>query len=502
MPLARPIFAASALMLSTAIPASAQMIIPSDAKPTCTVSTSEFDGWFAGGSPSAGGLVDAADSMTFPTDNTVCDFYKWGAQMFLWLTSPSGDGLILDSPAIFNVLPAENNMRMLQSNADNAPSVLSLRQEKNDATAAETIDTVGELGQAGSGAALMAQPGPDGTSSLVYYGVHVNDGYGYFLTGQKGGELTETVFPRNETDLEALIAYMSTAFPGVELVAPETLVMEFKTSWVEADLVADPSSFVTMEAVIPDFDTSGALPWTANGTRTTTLALTGIHIVGTVQNHPEFVWITYEHIANAPDANFWYTNSSDAVTEVAYDSSGAYTFMATGTAEADANKECLVADGDTIDAATHKSGGNTEPNCPNGQTVDSVYRQYPWGSESKNDTSIVDNNTQLIAINNSVISMIPSGDPRAQYALTAGIWTSAPTATSDAPIPDVTSGTPPYSPADLRGSLFAFNGTMETYTQGTSCFSCHQQSDTAPDSFQAFQLSHIYSQIQALTEGQ
>ncbi len=40
---------------------------------------------------------------------------------------------------------------------------------------------------------------------------------------------------------------------------------------------------------------------------------------------------------------------------------------------------------------------------------------------------------------------------------------------------------------------------METYVQGTSCFSCHYQKKGAPNSFQPFQLSHIYSQIVPLT---
>lgn len=465
-----------ALLALGTLPAAGQMALPSDVYASCPVPSTELAGWFAGGSPSAGGWVKPADSVSFPTDNTVCDFYKWGAQMFLWLTSPQGDGLVLDSSAIFNVLPADSRgIRYLQD-ADDETASFALRAEK--------FDEIGEVGQAGGGGVLMSQQ-----KSLVYYGVHVNQIYGYFLTGQKQGQISATDFPRNSHDLSQVVQYMSQAFPGVAPLAPQTLVMELKTSWVDASTVPDASDFITMEAEIPTYTPSSSnTEWKPSGTTTKTLALVGMHVVGTVQNHPEFVWITYEHISNAPDDDYYYLNSSKNVVEQSYDSEGTFLFMESGGSAENANVECMKFTSGEIVADTK----NGQPVCSGGIVPSNTVRTYPWGSAKASQSSdVVTNNTLLLSLNNSLRSQLSSNDVRRNYLQTGGIWTSAPSATADAPIPN----TSEFHASDLRGSLQAFNATMETYVQGTSCFSCHAQSSSSKNSFQAFELSHIYSQI-------
>lgn len=482
----RLVLALVTLLAFAAPPAGAQLALPSDVLPSCTVTGSELAGWFVSGSPSPNGAITPADSVQFPTANTVCDFFTWGARMFLWLTSPSDDGLVLDSTAMFNVLPPDSRgVRHLQSNSGNPTLQFGLRAEK--------FDSIGEVGQAGGDGVLMSQ-----NKSLVYYGVHVNDVYAYFLTGQKSGKISATVFPRNANDLATVVSYTKKAFPGVTLQAPETLVMELKTSWVDAATVPDARDFVTIQAVVPTFVPNGSnTQWKQSGTETLTLALVGVHIVGTVQNHPEFVWITYEHILNAPDAAYYYFDGSDKIVRQPFDSTGTFLFMTTGGAEAGANVECMKFSSGAIVANT-KSGQGSTPVCAGGIVPSNTVRTYPWGSQADSqNTGVVTNNTLLLSINESIRSQLSAGDVRANYVQTGGIWTSAPSATADAPIPD-TSG---FEPSALRGSLQAFNATMETYNQGTSCFSCHQQAAEAPNSFQAFELSHIYSQIAPLTPG-
>ena len=109
----------------------AQVVLPKDVQPTCTVSPAEFSSWFDGGKVVPKGLVLAADSVAFPTDNTNCDFYKWSWQMFLWLNSPiySGSGRehVLDGDVFFDVsAPSSNGDRMLLSNSQSNP--LPVRQ--------------------------------------------------------------------------------------------------------------------------------------------------------------------------------------------------------------------------------------------------------------------------------------------------------------------------------------------------------------------------------------
>jgi hypothetical protein len=102
--------AALALVAMSEI-ASAQTVLPADAKPTCTVSAVEFSHWFTSGTVTANGSVEPADSLTFP-GNSLCSFYKWSEQMFLWLTSPApsryhSNALVLNSPVFYDVTPLD-----------------------------------------------------------------------------------------------------------------------------------------------------------------------------------------------------------------------------------------------------------------------------------------------------------------------------------------------------------------------------------------------------------
>lgn len=468
------------LVGTLALPAQAQMAIPDDAKSTCPVPAKEFAKWFAGDGPSKDGYVKPANSVGFPTKNTVCDFYKWGAQMFLWLTSPDGDGLVLNGPSIIDVTPARNGKRQMLPHDGEAPIPMALRHEKED--------EIEEIGQAGSSGVLMSQD-----SSLVYYGVHVNDVYGYFLTGQKDGKFPNaTKFPRNKSDLNDVVDYVKTAYPDRDLVEAKALAMELKTSWVEASSLSNPDDYVTMSGRIPTYNKSNPNKWVADGTKTTKLALTGMHVVGTVRNHPEFVWATFEHVDNAPDASYWYKDKSGKLKQQKFSSKGDYLFMETGAPEKPANVECMAAsEGATgnivaVDANQDPVTQGGKPACKGGIVPSNTVREYPWGRTT--GKSSAENNTLLISNYVSVRDQLAKGDVRKKYVQTGSIWTSPSDPVDDAPIPN----------AFFRGSLKLANMTMETYTQGTNCFSCHQQSADAPDSFQAFQLSHIFSQIQPL----
>lgn len=477
----------AAMAAGLATPARAQIDLPSDVQQTCTVAPDTFTSWFLEGTPRANGPVRPASSIDFPENNTVCDFYKWGAQMFLWLTSPdynTNDPLVLDGPAVFTVLPVNHQgYRQLVDNApDQGPLRLAVRSEK--------ADEIGELGQAGGSGVLMSQNG-----SLVYYGVHVNDIYAYFLTGQKTGQFPrETKFPRDANDLRAVTDYIEQDFPTALVPAPEALVMELKTSWVEASSVDDPERYVTIEAVVPQFD-RGATQWTRSGSRTTELALVGMHVVGTVRHHPEFVWASFEHIDNAPNAPYYYTDTEGKLQIHRDPSDVGYQFMAAGehmfrTRE---NVECMKESQGNIVANRDK---HEDLVCANGIAPSNTMRMNPWGSAP--DKSAAENNTRLLSINDSIRGQLKDGDRRANYVQIGGIWTSQGSdIRADAPIPT----TADFQTSDLRGSLNLANATMETYNQTTNCFTCHQQSKSAPNSFQAFQLSHIYSQIVPLDIG-
>ena len=92
---------------------STPVVVPSDAKPTCTVSASDFANWFESGSVTLNGAVTPANSVTFPNAPN-CSFYEWSERMFLWATSPAppsygGGTHVFDSGDFFDVSPEDQN---------------------------------------------------------------------------------------------------------------------------------------------------------------------------------------------------------------------------------------------------------------------------------------------------------------------------------------------------------------------------------------------------------
>lgn len=106
-------------MASASPSASAQTRLPTDARPTCTVSPTEFSGWFAPGPISKDSVARPANSLAFAPDS-LCSFYKWSSQMFLWMTSPSGNNSRVFSSSTFFGLEAvgADSMRKLVPQTD------------------------------------------------------------------------------------------------------------------------------------------------------------------------------------------------------------------------------------------------------------------------------------------------------------------------------------------------------------------------------------------------
>lgn len=221
--------------------ANAQTYFPNYvSKQNCSLSQQEFNTWFTDGSVSKDGKVWPANSAGFPTNNTKCDFYKWSAQMFLWLTSPSqsygGGDFVFDSLIFYDVSPeytinATTKGRKLISN--DVGNSFGLRSAKQDEP------FTGEVGQAGGSGVLLSQPGTtvSTSSSLVYYGIHVNDVYAAFLKSQATAVTPAKDFPTTISS---------------ELPDAIALTMEVKTSWIDAATVSDASQYITIQAEVPN----------------------------------------------------------------------------------------------------------------------------------------------------------------------------------------------------------------------------------------------------------
>lgn len=463
--------------------ANAETKLPADVKPTCVVDKAQLDAWFTSGKATPNGHVNPADSLAFPArENTLCDFYKWGSQMFLWLTSPVNKSFVFESGPFLDVIPDGDGFRFALS-GQNAPNFARVRAVKStNAAGAE---------QAGGGV-LIAQKGfPHGPFPyLTYYGLHANDVYASYLTSQKAGKFANTSiatnFPNSADDLKLVETAAGRSFP--DRVA---LTMELKTSWIDARAVANPSRYLLMNAEVQTYNTANPNIWKPSGSAPGTFALVGMHIVATVNGHPEMVWATFEHVDNAPDAAYYYTNTQNVTAKASYDSSGVWTFTPTGLPFAATVAETArIYDGKPPQTGADK--GDIVNSDQSAVKPANVIRLTPWGDAANSQAAAdVANATDLISINASVLNPL-SGlkDVRANYLQIGGVWTQK------GQIP--ANGTEDY----LRGSLMLANASMETFFQypdsasfqPKNCFGCHNSSDPA----NGLKTSHIFSGLKPL----
>lgn len=327
-----------------------------------------------------------------------------------------------------------------------------------------------EQGQAGGGGVLIAQNG-----SLIYYTIAVNEVFAYFRT-QLGGTSVPVghSFPTTQAAVDSIKTFAGSApSPHKRIfVDPEALAVEVKASWIEVTGIPDPENYITMTATIPTYDKSNANKWVPNGKKTATLAMVGMHVVGSTKGHPEMIWATFEHIGNAPDAAYSYVNTAGSTATVPQNTAGTWLFCAGGSTGPFNNPR------NSLDSAGNILGTPVGP--------DNIIRWKAWGAASDlppNFRSPERSNSELIALNNSVRSKLVTGDVRANYIMTGSTWTiggAAPT------------------PSNQVGTSKMNNATMETFTQGSdnrasgtlNCFSCHSSNQT--------RVSHIFSDLQPL----
>ncbi|MDQ3287608.1 MAG: hypothetical protein M3Q42_04980 [Pseudomonadota bacterium] len=412
----------------------------------CSISPTTFSTWFKSGSLGKDGMVTFADSVGFPLDNTKCDFYKWGHQMFLWMVSPVAGGIVLDSPIFFDV-----NF----NNSGNAVYLPNTLGEINNSFALRGAkpQNFQPGGQAGGSDTLLSL-----NDSLVYFGIHANDVYAWFNTAVSNGALPPTTpFPSTQAELDAIVKYA--ASNGATLSDADALTLELKTAWVDGTTVDDLSKYVTISADVPNYVKTSDTLWTIDPTTPTvqkTLAMVGMHVVGPVQGHPEMVWATFEHRDNVPDNTFYFDSIFGQV-PVPYDASGTWNFMTDGGSQDGALTAQMTIDGST---------GNVKATTGNTIRQNNVYRVNPWGNAPTPESA--ENNSELISLNLDIGLMLAmTGDVRANYFQVGSVWSR--------------NGSIPSSPTDqdLIGSLLLANSTMETYHQQGSgnsnmgCFGCH-----------------------------
>lgn len=323
--------------------------------------------------------------------------------------------------------------------------------------------------------------------SLVYYISMVNDVYAYYLSAAKEGQISGAEFPTTAQQRDSICAIAR--INGATLPDSNALAIEIKTSWVEAETVPDPENYVVVEAWVPTYNKTDTL-WTPSGEKKVKLALLGMHVVGSTDKHPEMVWATFEHNQNAPNAAYQYLDSNNVVVNQPADSTGQWTL----------SSDARDPHPNTAHISVPKNTNNLKAIAPYGITASNSSLVYPWGSEANvspnaEDGSSAASNSEVISINNSVLSKLIGNDIRKNYILIGATWTSG----GSAPTGQSYSTNPSSSGVAIGTSLLA-NSTMETYLQAnfSSCFLCHSNGDTLNPSLLPGDLSHIYTELEVL----
>ncbi|MBC8053495.1 MAG: hypothetical protein H7Y13_10570, partial [Sphingobacteriaceae bacterium] len=267
-----------------------------------------------------------------------------------------------------------------------------------------------ESGQA-TGDALMTQNG-----SLVYYLTMANDVYAWYLTGGlTNGNIDTAQFPTTAAQRNSICAYARKN--GVVLPDSNALAMEIKSSWVEAATITKESlnNYVTVQAVIPTYTKSDSI-WVPSGEKTATMALVGMHVVGSVAGHPEMIWSTFEHKNNAPNAAYDYLTKDNKVKVVPQDGGGGWLFSS-DAADTAANishitniyNQNTFATSDTLFAKPNQtiSASNTQRLFPFGVAMGHV--------PNPEDKSSAASNSELISINNAIQRLLVGNDVRKNY---------------------------------------------------------------------------------------
>jgi hypothetical protein len=412
----------------------------------------------------------------------------------------NGKTLLLDKagqPLKFNAQPPPKPEPSLRASGTGLPPLPLVRKVIVDKipifidAQGNVIDT--EEGQAGGNDVLMAQTG----NRLIYYVTMTNDVFAYFATAVKDNAFSATAFPTTQAQLDQVIAFASSH--GRTLVDADALAIEAKSSWIEATGLANLSSYITMTATIPTYNTSNPGNWVPTGQKKVQLAMLGLHVVGSAAGHPEMIWATFEHVGNTPNATYSYINKTGATVSVPSVTAGTWLFAASG-ADAPFNQAHM----------TYIGSGSVTPSCAlsticatTGFTItpSNTIRWKPWGAASDArpnplDASAAASNTEVISINDSVRSQLVGGDVRGNYLMIGSTWTIGGAAPN---------GSFSVSSSNNEvGTSLLNNSTMETYQQGTgtsasstppnvpgaNCFSCHTTNTTA--------VSHVFSALQPL----
>lgn len=308
--------------------------------------------------------------------------------------------------------------------------------------------------QAGSGNDLIAQNGLE-----VQYDMSVNETMYNYIT-------TNLLY--NATCFNAGVTNQNIHMPPTSSTDTADESIELKTAWMPVT-TCDSSKYHCTQAMI-------------NGAKQN-VALIGMHIVHKLPDHQEWIWSTFEHVANSPDC-----------AQVTNPPSGysTWNFFKTGFVSAGSACPACPNDGSTCNASTQCNTFVSENQTPN------ICRTTQLSSLTcdTSNTNLNDDSNDVLCLNQSVQGLLPSSSVWRNYMLVGTIWFKPGMSAPD------NSGQTPPSGQTIVGNTTLANTVMETYTQADNCYSCHTNTFKAFNASSAensghADFSHIFNRIQA-----
>ncbi|NRA93977.1 MAG: hypothetical protein HRU26_15090 [Psychroserpens sp.] len=415
------------------------------------------------GSPFA--LVGGKDT------STNCDFHRWSWQKFLYLTQKEkkSDALVMFGDDFYQV---NNSMGIYWEPSENL-----LKPKKLKKALTLVLEDYTQAAEGGTGGVLYTKVG----DLPVYYSIHVN-----------------------KTFLKSAMAAKEAKEEGGLREDAKFLVgsVELKISWIEVEQLKNLGGIYTDQYIKEHFYITNSIIREDNKVvddRDMKVAMLGMHVVGIVQEHPEFIWATFEHALSAPD---YYTgNPTDDENQNLYDknkvvsSENGFIFYRKGSE----GKDCAL--------AYHPSDESNTNTCrlyefgvPRGLPYAGGTDNYSATKEQKERD--LKNYLNIVSINNSVSSQQSNESIWSNYFYSGAIWLS----TQDYDFSRGIKGNVVGSQANesLRGSLAVSNITMETFVQTNkdpnnsntdlnklkvnNCFTCHNITSNQS----TMKLSHIF----------
>jgi hypothetical protein len=388
------------------------------------------------------------------------------------------------------------------------------------------------VGQAGDSSALITQG-----NSIIYYQTLINDVYAYYLTAFKNGckpnfyPAYSSTNPGNFPTTATGVSNVSACFNNMKFPDAQAAAIELKLSWVDAATIPQSQQAnyiilpnVTVPVYVNDPSQPANTVWLYQGSTGKNLALVAMHVVGSVQGHPEMLWATFEHMGNAPFNTYSYYTSPTTTKPVTFDPSVPAQYLTAtlpfaGTFNDEHASYCIAGyEYNPTVCGNFTPPSNVSQWLNQASTTVTIspsqtYVVRPWGADPVYPPNPAVNsamsNTQIIALDNSVINQLAPGDTRKNYFQTGTSWTiggNAPTCSYSTPCPWPNT-TPQYPPGsgNVVGTSELINSTLETYQQtnndgtyATDCMGCHNNGNSFAFNSPPLantKVSHIFSGI-------